>query len=217
MSEDECEADYVVVGSGAVGMAFADVILSESDASVVIVDRRAHPGGHWNDAYSFVRLHAPSAYYGVNSKPLGRGRKDEVGPNAGLYELASGDEVCTYFDQVMRDHFLPSGRVRYFPMSEYRNDRITSLLTAEHLAVRARKKIVDAGYLGSKVPSTCPPSYTAAPGTALIPVNDLTKISHPYGGYVIIGAGKTGVDACLWLLEHDVDPSAIFWVRPRDA
>jgi L-2-hydroxyglutarate oxidase LhgO len=40
------EADYVVIGGGAVGMSFVDVILAESDASVIMVDRRAHPGGH---------------------------------------------------------------------------------------------------------------------------------------------------------------------------
>ena len=34
---------------------------------------------------------------------------------------------------------------------------------------------------------------------------------------MIIGAGKTGADACLWLLENGVDPSTIIWVRPRDA
>ena len=35
--------------------------------------------------------------------------------------------------------------------------------------------------------------------------------------YVIIGGGKTGIDAGIWLLENLVDPDAIHWVRPRDA
>jgi len=63
------ETDYLVVGAGAAGLAFADTLIAESDAEVVIVDRRAAPGGHWNDAYPFVRLHQPSLYYGVNSRP----------------------------------------------------------------------------------------------------------------------------------------------------
>ncbi len=79
------------------------------------------------------------------------------------------------------------------------------------------KRVVDASYLGSEVPSTHRPTYTAAPGTSLIPVNDLTNIDHPHAGYVIIGSGKTGVDACLWLLGQGLDPSLITWVRPRDA
>jgi len=36
-------------------------------------------GGHWLHAYPFVRLHSPSAYYGVSSLPLGEGRVDEAG------------------------------------------------------------------------------------------------------------------------------------------
>ena len=35
-----------------------------------------------------------SAYYGVNSLPLGEDRIDEVGENAGYYERATGEEVC---------------------------------------------------------------------------------------------------------------------------
>jgi hypothetical protein len=33
---------------------------------------------------------------------------------------------------------------------------------------------------------------------------------------VIVGAGKTATDACVWLLDNGVDPGAICWVRPRD-
>ena len=65
--------DYLVVGSGAVGMAFADSLVAESTDRVLIVDRHHAPGGHWNDAYPFVRLHQPSAYYGVNSRELDEG------------------------------------------------------------------------------------------------------------------------------------------------
>ena len=77
--------DYLVVGGGAAGMAFVDELLHHSkDLTVVMVDRcpkqtsvsdlpphrRAKPGGHWVDAYEFVRLHQPAAYYGVNSRTL---------------------------------------------------------------------------------------------------------------------------------------------------
>jgi hypothetical protein len=218
MDDRQLEADYVVVGAGAVAMSFVDVILSESDATVIMVDRRAHPGGHWNDAYSFVRLHQPSHFYGVNSTPLGRGRKDESGTNAGLFELATGDEVRGYFDLVMRDRFLPSGRVRYLPMSDYAADGVvTSLLTGARTCVRARKKVVNATYVGSEVPSTRPPPFEVASGVDLVPVNGLARLDRPRDAYVIIGAGKTGADACLWLLTNDVDPSAIVWVRPRDS
>ncbi|MFZ4761055.1 MAG: NAD(P)-binding protein, partial [Burkholderiaceae bacterium] len=101
------ETDYLIIGSGAVGMAFVDTLLDESDAHITIVDRHAKPGGHWNDAYPFVTLHQPSAYYGVNSTELGSRRKDDSGPNAGLYEMATGPEINAYYDAVMRQRFLP--------------------------------------------------------------------------------------------------------------
>jgi hypothetical protein len=33
----------------------------------------------------------------------------------------------------------------------------------------------------------------------------------------VLGAGKTAADACIWLLDNDVEPDRIRWIRPRDA
>ena len=110
------EADYLIIGAGAMGMAFADEILTHTDATIVMVDKNFKPGGHWNYAYPFVRLHQTSMCYGVNSTELGGDRVDEIGFNKGCYELASGGECLAYFDNVMRRRFLTSGRVTYLPM-----------------------------------------------------------------------------------------------------
>lgn len=80
------DVDYLIVGAGAMGLAFADTLVAESDATVAIVDRYAQPGGHWTVAYPYVRLHQPSAFYGVNSRELGSGSVDQDGWNAGLHE-----------------------------------------------------------------------------------------------------------------------------------
>lgn len=56
------ETDYLVIGAGAMGMAFTDTLITESGARVVMIDRACQPGGHWTTAYPFVRLHQPSAY-----------------------------------------------------------------------------------------------------------------------------------------------------------
>jgi len=95
------ETDYLVVGAGASGMAFTDSLVTYSDADVLLVDRRHRPGGHWNDDYPFVRLHQPSAFYGVDSRKLGADRIDETGSNAGFYERASGAEMCDYYARVL--------------------------------------------------------------------------------------------------------------------
>ena len=88
------EADYLLIGAGAMGMAFIGTLVSEMEARVVLVDRDHQPGGHWTTAYPFVRLHQPSAFYGVNSLNLGSDTIDRVGWNEGLYELATAGEVC---------------------------------------------------------------------------------------------------------------------------
>lgn len=212
------DADYLVVGGGAMGMAFTDVLLTETDARVVLVERRARPGGHWNDSYPFVRLHQPSAFYGVNSRELGEGTIDAVGPNAGLFELATGSEVVAYFDNVLHRDFLPSGRVEWHPMCTYEGDRrFRSNVTGEVHTVSSDATVVDATYMHVSVPSTTPPKYEIDDGVQLIPLNDLVHTSEPPDGYVVIGAGKTGMDACLWLLAQGVDPDSIRWVMPRDS
>ena len=211
--------DYLIIGAGAMGMAFADTILDETEGTTItIVDRHGRPGGHWNDAYPFVRLHQPSAFYGVNSRPLGDDRIDAVGWNAGMYELASGAEVLTYYDHLMHRDFLPSGRVTYFPMSEYdpATGEVVSLTTGERFTPEA-STIVDATYMKVSVPSQRPPAYAVADGMQCVPLNALPNIERPVDGYVVIGAGKTGADACLWLLNNGVDPDDIAWVAPRDS
>ncbi|MFP3631640.1 NAD(P)-binding protein, partial [Burkholderia sp. SIMBA_045] len=104
------ETDYLVVGAGASGMAFVDSLIQHSDADVVMVDRRDLPGGHWHDAYPFVRLHQAAACYGVSSTDLGKDRLDGSGHNAGMYELSSAPEICAYFSQVLNQVLLPSGQ-----------------------------------------------------------------------------------------------------------
>jgi hypothetical protein len=220
MNTTTLETDYLVIGAGATAMAFVDTLLDQSDARVLMVDRHAQPGGHWNDAYSFVRLHQPSAFYGVNSCELGSGQKDESEWGGGLYELASGSEIVSYFDQLMQHRFLPSGRVHYFPMHNYEGDRsdshcITSLLTGESKAVRVRRKLVDATMAQTAVPSTHPPHYRVEPGIRCIPLNDLPKVGQPCSRYVVVGGGKTGIDACLWLLQNGVAPGRIQWIVPN--
>ena len=209
--------DYLVIGAGAMGMAFVDTILAESDADVTLVDRYHQPGGHWTVAYPYVRLHQPSSFYGVGSTELGSGRVDQVGWNRGLYELATAGEICAYFDQVMQQRFLPSGRVSYHPRSQYEGDgRFRSLVTGERHEVRAAK-VVDATYMKVVVPSMRPPAFEVAEDVRCLPPNGLVALDAPAEHYTVIGAGKTGVDACLWLLRNGVDPAQLTWIMPRDA
>ncbi len=214
----ELETDYLVVGAGAAGMAFTDQLLAHSDATVTIIDRRHAPGGHWVDAYPFVRLHQPSAFYGVSSMPLGQGALDSAGTNAGYYELAGRDEICAHFDRAMHRHFLPTGRVQYFPNCDYVGaHQFLSLLSGSSHRVRVRRKVVDTTYLEPAIPATTSPPFEVDPGVACVPIGALARLDERPERYVIIGAGKTALDACVWLLEQGVPGDRIRWVKPREA
>ena len=212
------EADYLVIGAGAMGMAFTDTLVAETSATVVVVDKYHQPGGHWNLAYPFVRLHQPSAFYGVNSRPLGSDAIDRTGWNEGLYELATSGEVCSYFDQVMQQQLLPTGRVSYFPMCDYEGEgRFRSLVSGAAMEVNVHRRVVDATYMRVTVPSMRPPGYEVAPGVQCVAPNELARTSRQYDHYTIVGAGKTGMDACLWLLRQGVEAANLTWIMPRDA
>jgi hypothetical protein len=217
----QIETDYLVVGAGATGMAFVDTLVAESDVDVVMVDRRHRPGGHWLDAYSFVRLHQPSAYYGVDSRVLGNDRIDQSGPNAGFYERSTAAEVCDYYNRVLEEQLLASGRVRFFPMCDYRGEdadghHFVSRLTGAETTVRVRRKLVDATYVESSIPSRHSPKYDVDPGVRVIPPNLLVDLDEPVTGFTVVGAGKTAMDTCNWLLDAGVEPDRIRWIRPRD-
>jgi hypothetical protein len=218
MSVHQLHADYLVVGCGALGMAFVDTLVEETDAQVVMVDRRHAPGGHWLSAYPFVRLHQPSRYYGVNSTPLGGESRQANGPEAGMYERASAAEICAYYDQVMRERLIPSGQVRFFPQCELVSEgRFVSRLTGETFTVEVGRRVVDARYLAPAIPAESPPSFQVESGVSCVTPGDLVNLAQNPDGYVVIGAGKTAIDTCLWLLENGVSPEAIRWIKPREA
>ena len=113
------EADYVVIGGGALSLAFVDELIHKSqDITAIVVEKRGKPGGHWNDAYDFVRLHQPAAWYGVNSENLGKGGPD----------LASKSQILAYYELVV-EKLVSTNRVKFFFQCEYLEDgRIISLI-----------------------------------------------------------------------------------------
>jgi NAD(P)-binding Rossmann-like domain len=213
--------DYLVVGAGASGLAFADALVAEGDAAVTVIDRRPAAGGHWPHAYPFVRLHTPSAYYGVNSLALGEDRCDQVGENAGYYERATGGDVCRYFDEAAT-RLAQTGQVGMLFSHEYLGggsdgEKVRDLSTGKIHDVVVRRKVVDARYLEGSIPAIHAVPFAVAPGARVVPVNDLPAAAGSASSYAVLGSGKTAADACIWLLDNGVQPDRIRWIRPRDA
>lgn len=215
------ETDYLVVGAGAAGMAFVDTLIAHQQVDVVLVDRRHRPGGHWLDAYPFVRLHNPSAVYGVASRRLGNDRIDVSGPNAGYYERASGDAVRDYYAQVLDEDFARTGQVRFLGMHAYEGEdadghHIVSRMTGARTVVKVRRRLVDATYVASEIPARHRPPYGVDPGVRVVAPNVLVEMDVAPSGVTIIGGGKTAMDTCCWLIDAGVDPDRIRWIRPSD-
>jgi NAD(P)-binding Rossmann-like domain len=215
------DTDYLVVGAGATGLAFADALVAEADVEVTMIDRRPASGGHWLHAYPFVRLHTPSAYYGVNSLALGEDRVDQAGENAGYYERATGEAVCGYFAEAAA-RLTQTERVRLLTHHEHLGrgsdgEHVRNLNTGEAHEIAVRRKVVDARYLEASIPATHAVPFDVAAGARVVPVNDLPVAAQAASSYAVLGSGKTAVDACVWLLDNDVEPDRIRWVRPRDA
>jgi hypothetical protein len=210
------QADYLVVGAGAAGMAFVDALIDNADVSVALLDRRHSAGGHWLDAYPFVRLHQASEFYGVASTPLGTGALQTDGPEAGLHQRAAAADVVAYYARVL-ERMVASGKVTWYPGSEYVGEReFVSRLSGQRFAVPDRCRVVDARYLSPDIPARTPVPFGVADGVRAIPVNDLILLADAPRQFVIVGSGKTATDAIVWLIGNGVDPDAICWVRPRD-
>ncbi|MGW8566751.1 pyridine nucleotide-disulfide oxidoreductase [Isoptericola sp. NPDC055881] len=210
------DTDYLVVGAGAAGMAFVDALVDhDPTAHATLVDRRATAGGHWLDAYPYVRLHQASQFYGVASTRLGTGQVQESGPEQGLHERATGPEICAYYAGVLEERLLPTGRVELLGGHEYRDGHLVELATGREVEARVRRRVVDARYLAPSIPAEGPPPFAVDDGALVVPAGGLPEVADA-PSYAVVGSGKTATDAVIWLLGHGVDPDAIHWVRPRD-
>jgi hypothetical protein len=206
------DVDYLVVGAGAMGMAFSDALVDHSDARVALVDRREGPGGHWRAAYPFVQLHQASQFYGVASTVLG-GAVQTDGPEAGLHERATRDQVVAYYDQVLA-RLEGTGRVRFLGHAEYDGHRAVTVDGTVH-EVPGHTRIVDARLCSPSIPSEVPAPFAADDDVRVVGAHEVPGTDAER--FVVVGSGKTATDTIVWLLRRrGLDPSAITWVRPRD-
>ncbi len=203
------ETDYLIIGAGAMGIAFADEIFTRKpNLKLTIVDRRAKAGGHWNNAYPFVRLHQPAAFYGVNSLQLGDGSND----------LSSKSELVAYYEAIIAK-FKASGRVEFLSQHNYLgNGQVVNLQNPTNKTTyKINKKLVDATYMNVEVPSTHSPKYIVDEGVTLAPINELVHQYDQWNHFYVIGNGKTGIDAVLYLISKGVPTANIHWIKPNEA
>lgn len=71
------ETEYLILGSGATGIAFVNKILIQGTTDrITLLDKHAQPGGHRNDTNAYASLHPtgpwPITIAGVGRDPLVR-------------------------------------------------------------------------------------------------------------------------------------------------
>ncbi len=200
--EDGEVCDLVVIGAGVAGLnaLYAATAYLPKGARVALIDQKDAPGGMWNTAYDFVRLHQPHPMFTVGDmrwnwkKPRDYlAARDEVQahlasaltPVAKKVDLRTGfgqtvircDEVQTNDGHMAEVDFHPNGQ----------DAQITS--------IRARRVIHAAGlnYAEAK-----PLVLSSNQVTSIIPQElRSTLAAHPAAPVVVVGGGKTGMDTVL--------------------
>ena len=148
-------------------------------------------------------------------------------------------QIVHYYEEVLRT-LVATGRVTWLPHTEYggvtkgsqggpcqvttvylsstgTTATLTSLLQdGLKTTVRIKRKLVDCTAMETRVPSTQPPNYKVEEGVSFIPINGLTKVERPWKCYTVVGAGKTGLDALLYLLDQGVRSESLRWIVSND-
>lgn len=207
------KSDYVIVGAGAMGMAFADEIFSNSNCSITIVDKRASPGGHWQDSYSFIVTEQPAESYGVNSQEFENTSANEEG----FGHQASSNEIKAYYERLIAK-YIDSGRVHYYPNSEFSwaNHSITTNKGHTHY-IEANMKYVDATLTGTELSLNHTPNFEVGDGVRCVPPNAIPKLQSNYDSVCVVGGGKTAIDSILWMLKQGRSADTIIWIKSEDA
>lgn len=263
---DKC--DYLVIGAGATGMAFVDSLLQgihlenknaagnskDTPMKIVLMDQHATPGGQWHDSYNFVRLHQPSAMYGVESTKLEPSAAITNTDTVEEKHRATRQEILDYYaalvqkwesnndssDGVVSFQFVGNATLAFetttkgdddnnnnegqsYQFQSKDNDKTTTTHT-----IQVTKRLVDARYLQPDLPINTAPKFDFdASKINCVPVNEIvvggdeskpavfTNASTEH--FVVIGAGKTGMDAVVYLLtQKKVSPFNILWIVPHD-
>ena len=219
------ETDYLVVGAGAMGMAFTDALIDHADVHVTLVDRRHAAGGHWQDAYPFVQLHQASLFYGVASTVLGQRRRRRSGVRRrgcrnGPGSRRSRATTTTSCTAASSDPAASRSSAATSTTPTAVAPRDVTRAPATTTEIHVRRRVVDATYLSPTIPATTPPPFGVADDVRVVPVNDLARLDAAPSSYVIVGSGKTATDGIVWLLTqrraarpHRLGPPA----RPVDA
>ena len=106
---------------------------------------------------------------------------------------------------------VPAGATLKLKVAEVTPERVTLRIEPQPSA-----KPAPASQPAPTGPATYAPPFEVSPEARCVPPNDLPRVAERADGYVVVGAGKTSADTCLWLLANGVPPDDIRWIKPRE-
>jgi len=241
--EKMLECDYLVVGAGASPLAFIDTLLTElPESKVILVDKKPAPGGHWVDAYGYVKLHQPSIVYGIASKQLEGNWLNLMLTRFTLpwSHRATKQEILTYFGDFVNEK-VASEQIDYYPNTVYNFESsdnglsppgckdhtihyFSSVDGSVSYKVKVNEKFIDGTHHECIIPHDSPLQFPVdkevrvmTPNQIFDAFNGKEKSCMLDNKYVVLGAGKTGMDCIVYLQRTmKVNPDDIAWVISKD-
>jgi len=226
----DLECDYLIVGAGATTLAFLDTLVTElPDAKIILIDKKAAPGGHWVDSYGYVQLHQPSIVYGIASKQLeGNWLKCMLTQFMLPWNhRANKTVILTYFADFVKENqeqvdFYPDS-VYDFEQSDEDTHFFSSMDGSVSYKVKVNVKLIDGSSNENIVPHNSPLQFPVDDEVRVMTPNQVYDAHQENGNemrqnkYVVLGAGKTGMDAVVYLQRTmKIDPVDIAWVISQD-
>ena len=207
------DVDYLILGANIYSLVFANAVLETCDAHVALIDPRGEPGGHWHQVPDFSRLPPPYSAFGLPSFSI-----QDWQPERNHIDRGG---VLAYCAHVLTQRLLPSGRVHYFPRCDYRGGgKIVSIDTGEVRKITVKRRIITTEHAPNLDAGPHIPCFSCTNAINLLHPRDLSSDpafqARQYDTYCILGAGRTGIEAALYLLGQNISPDQIRWVKSRE-
>ncbi len=196
------------------GLIFANELLKASDATIALVDADGSPGGLWHQVADYSRVQQPLSSFGLSNHSIQDWQPD--------IREARRETVLAYCEHVLSNLILPSGRVSYFPKCDFRSDgTIAAIDTGQTQKVAVTQRLVNTKQSSRARRRPHIPCFSySGPVQVLHPSNVSSQeafVARQYEIYCILGSGRTASETALFLLEENIRPERIRWVKSREA
>lgn len=212
--------DYIIIGKNVGALAFADTILSGSDATMAIIDDTSSIERHRQNLTAYISGGLRDEHLGVSSYTFEDWRAEH---GEAAHTMNDRDaNLKAYCAHVLTQMMQPSGRVHVFERTDhFGGGRIRSKDTGVIQDLLVRKRIVDASYFPNSFCKSVVPGFSVARAVNVVRPFQLNTVLNlnatGFDLFCVLGGGRAGTEMVLALFDLGVSPEKIRWVKSRDA